>query len=259
MADAGARRHDLEIVERLGAPFEELIAFAIALIFQLDIFLECLRRAEFVDHHRMVDHKMHRHLRIDLFRITAQLRHRIAHRRQIDHARHAGEILHQHARRTILDFAIGTRVLLPIDDRLHIIARDGGAVLETQHVLQQHLHRKGQAADVAIFFRRHVQRVIVVGFPAGLEGFAGVKRVLADRGHCGPFGDAPEDTGWTRGAVGVRCARDSKGRTSGEALVSGIVRPCAPGLLRTHSMGSAPHETRISNNFFKTLHQLRSA
>ena len=42
MADAGARWHHLEIVERLAAPFEELVALAVALIFELDVLAEGL-------------------------------------------------------------------------------------------------------------------------------------------------------------------------------------------------------------------------
>ena len=40
MADAGAGRHDAEIVEGALAPFQEAIALAIALIFEIDIVLE---------------------------------------------------------------------------------------------------------------------------------------------------------------------------------------------------------------------------
>src|SRR3546814_12416256 len=63
MADAGAGGHDLEIVERLRAPFEELVALHVALIFERDVILERLGGAEFVDHHRVIDDEMDGHLR----------------------------------------------------------------------------------------------------------------------------------------------------------------------------------------------------
>ena len=72
VADAGAGRHDLEIVERRRAPFEELVALGIALIFKLDILLERARRPEFVDHHAMIDDQVDRHLRIDLLGVAAE-------------------------------------------------------------------------------------------------------------------------------------------------------------------------------------------
>src|SRR3546814_10562870 len=54
MADAGAGGHDLEIVERLRAPFEELVALHVALIFERDVILERFGGAEFVDHPREI-------------------------------------------------------------------------------------------------------------------------------------------------------------------------------------------------------------
>ena len=105
MADAGARRHDAEIVERALAPFQEAIALAIALIFELDVLLEGFRRAEIVDDDGMIDDEIDRHERIDLLRIAAELGHRVAHRGQIDDGGNAGEILHEHARRPKGDLA----------------------------------------------------------------------------------------------------------------------------------------------------------
>ena len=99
VADAGARRHDLEVVERLAAPLEELVALAVALIFELDVLPERLRSAELVDHHAVVDDEVHRDQRIDLLRVAAELPHRVAHRGEVDDRRNAGEVLHQHARR----------------------------------------------------------------------------------------------------------------------------------------------------------------
>lgn len=178
---------DLEIVERLRSPFEEFITLIVALIFQLDIVLERLGRAEFVDHDRVVDDEMDRDKRVDLGRVAAKLGDCVAHRRQVDHARHTGEILHQHARGAILDFAVGAALLLPVDDRLDIVGGDGLAILETQHVLEQDLHREGKPRDVAIFRRRGGERIIVVGRAVHVERGAGGECVLADGGHVAEY------------------------------------------------------------------------
>ena len=106
MADAGAGRHDAEIVEGARPPAQERVALAVPLIFELDIDLEGVVRAESVDHHRMVDDEIDRRQRIDLLRVAAELRHRVAHRGEIDHGGHAGEVLHQHARRPERDLAV---------------------------------------------------------------------------------------------------------------------------------------------------------
>ena len=148
VADAGAGRHHAEIAERLLAPFQEFVALLVALVFELDVAGERQRRAELVDDHRMVDDEVDRNQRVDLLRIAAERGHGIAHRREIDHRRHAGEILHQHAGRTIGDLDAG-RALVgePAGDRLDALPGDRAAVLVAQQVFQQHLHRIGQLRD----------------------------------------------------------------------------------------------------------------
>ena len=108
MADAGAGRHDAEIVERALRPFQELVAFLVLPVFLFDVLLERLVVAEERHRHRMVDDQIDRHLRIDLLRIAAELLHGVAHGGEIDHRRHAGEILHQHARRAEREFRVRT-------------------------------------------------------------------------------------------------------------------------------------------------------
>ena len=66
VADAGARRHDAEIVEALGAPAQERVALGVAVILELDIAGERGAGAERIDLDRMVDHQVHRHQRVDL-------------------------------------------------------------------------------------------------------------------------------------------------------------------------------------------------
>src|SRR3546814_5620651 len=58
VADAGAGGYRLEIVEALRPPFQKVIAFAIAVIFDLDILLERLGVAELVDNHPMVEDRV---------------------------------------------------------------------------------------------------------------------------------------------------------------------------------------------------------
>ena len=101
MADAGAGRHNAEVLKRLLAPFQEHIAFHVALVFQIDVHLKGAGVAEFVDHHRMVDDQIDRVQGVDLLRIATQRLDPIAHRRQVDDGGDAGEILHQHAGRAI--------------------------------------------------------------------------------------------------------------------------------------------------------------
>ena len=184
MADAGAGGDDLEIVEALAAPFQEVIALHVALIFQLDVILERLGRAEFVDHDRVVDDEVDGDLRIDLRRVRAERVHRVAHRGEIDHAGNAGEILHQHARGAILDLALRrARVVLPVDDRLGILRADGHAVFEAEHVFQQHLHAERQTADIAQLLGRFGKAEIGVALATHGKRVTRPEAVLTDGCH----------------------------------------------------------------------------
>ena len=113
MADAGAGRHHGEIRERLLAPFQEFVALLVLLVFLDHVLAERLVVAEEVHDHGMIDHEIDRHQRIDLLGIAAELLHRVAHRGEIDHRRNAGEILHQHPRRTECDFMLERALLQP--------------------------------------------------------------------------------------------------------------------------------------------------
>ncbi len=190
MADAGARRHGGEILEALGAPLEEVVPLRIAGVFEFHVGFHRLGMAEFVDHHRVVDDEVHRNLRVDLLRVAAQRLNRVAHRGEVDHAGHAGEVLQEHARGAVLDFAAGHRIVDPVRDFLRIVDRDRvPAVFEAQHVLQQHLEAEGQTGNIAQLLRRLGERVVGVILAFDGESAAGTESVLADLGHSvgGPF------------------------------------------------------------------------
>ena len=147
VADAGAGRHHAEIVEGARPPAQERVALAVALIFLVDIDLEGLVRAERVDHHRMVDDEIDRSERIDLLRVAAERCHRVAHGGEIDHGGHAGEVLHQHARRAEGDLAVALALLEPERHAANVVGGDGASILVAQQILEQHLEREGQIAD----------------------------------------------------------------------------------------------------------------
>ena len=183
MADAGAGRHDAEIVERLLAPAQEGVALAVALELDIDVLLLAIRRAGEVHHHRVVDHQVDRDQRIDLLRVAAEPGDAVAHRRQIDHAGHAGEILHQDAGGLERHFLGGRRLLQPADDGFGVIDLVATAVLEPQHVLQQHLQADRQARDVAQRLGRLRQGEIGVFLPLDGQCLACLESVVPDRGH----------------------------------------------------------------------------
>ena len=193
VADAGAGRHDAEIAEGLLAPFQEVVALLVALIFELDVAGEGHRRAELVDDDRMVDDEVDRHQRVDLLRVAAERGHGVAHRGEVDHRRHAGEVLHQHAGRAVGDLDAGLALVgQPAGDGLDVVLGDRAAVLVAQQVLEQHLHRIGQLGDAGQAVLLGLDEVVIDVFRAAhLEGAAAIEAVERFghvRSHPGLFG-----------------------------------------------------------------------
>ncbi len=186
MADAGAGRHDAEIIEGAGAPAQELVALLVARIFHLDIRSERHAVAEGVHHHRMVDDQIDRHQRVDLGRIAAHGLHCVAHRGQIDHGRNAGKVLHQHARRAEGDLALGFMFGEPGGHGLDVGGLDRLAVLEAQQVLQQHLQREGQARNPqqTVLFRFRQTEIFIV-LALHIQGAAAIEAVGGGYGQGG--------------------------------------------------------------------------
>ena len=145
--DAGARRDDLEVLERGLAPAQELVALAVALVLDLDVALEGLGGAEDLGDHGVVDDHLGGRERVDLGRVATELGRGLAQGGQVDDAGHAGEVLHDHARRRVLDLLVGLGGLVPARQGLDVVGGDVRAVLGAQEVLQQHLQREGQRRE----------------------------------------------------------------------------------------------------------------
>src|SRR5690606_13625175 len=141
--------------------------------------------------------------------------HRVAHRGKVDHAGHAGEVLQHHARGHEGDFDVRVGLGVPVGDGLDVPGQHGDAVLVPEQVLQQDLHREGQARDIEALAELR-QAGVGQGLAADLEGGVGGERVghggtpLADgcgvcgrvyAGHCHRLATAA-DLGRTVCAVG---------------------------------------------------------
>jgi hypothetical protein len=105
MHDARARGHHAEAVERALRPAQQHVPLAVALELFLDIQEEGVLRAEVVHLHGVVDHKVGGHDGVDTLGVFAALLHRVAHRHEVYDARHAREVLQDHAGGHQRDFA----------------------------------------------------------------------------------------------------------------------------------------------------------
>ena len=141
MHDAGARGHHLEVVEGRLAPAQELVALAVALVFEVGVELERVAAAEHVDDDGVVDDHLGGRERVDGRRVAAELGDGLAHRREVNDARHAGEVLHDHARGRELNLGVGLGVGVPLGERAHVVGGDVGAVFGAQQRLGEDLQR----------------------------------------------------------------------------------------------------------------------
>src|SRR5262249_2677337 len=109
-------------------------------------------------------------------------RHGVTHGGKIDHRGHAGEVLHQNARRPERDLTFGGLGLEPLRGSLKILLGDAASVLVPQQILEQHLHRERQSRNslqsVLLGGRQTKERISLA---ANLERLAATKTV--ERSH----------------------------------------------------------------------------
>ena len=161
MHDAGVRRHDAEISERVLPPAQELVAFLVALKLDRGVLCERLRRSVLVDLHRMIDDEFGRRQRIDFVGLTTELDDGVPHGREVDDRRHTREVLHHDATGRERDFLTRRRLRIPVRERGDVVGRHVDGVGVTQQVLQQDLQREGQAVDVSVGHRVQGKNLVV--------------------------------------------------------------------------------------------------
>ena len=166
--DAGSRRHHAEVAEGLLAPTQELVAFAVALVFDVHVLFDRVGHAVLVDLHGMVDDHVGLDLRVDDLRISAKLLDGVTHGGEVDDARHAGEVLHDHAGRGELDLVARLCGRIPIQQGLDMIIRDVGAIDVAHQVLNKNLQRIREMID-ARQIRDTVKVVILAAHLQGVE------------------------------------------------------------------------------------------
>ncbi len=127
-----------------------------------------------VDHHRVVDDEVHRHLRVDGFGRGTELGGRIAHGGEVHHGGHTGEVLHQHTGRAVGDLVLGRALVIqPGGHGLDVFLLHRIAVFKAQEVLKEHLQRGRQFRHIAeAVFGGLGEGVVCIGLVAdGKSGF----------------------------------------------------------------------------------------
>ena len=131
--NADARGNNLKSIERLHAPFQELVALAVTREFELHIEIERVLVAIAIDLHRVVYNQVNRHQRLYHLGIPAHFLRHAAHCSKIRQQRHAGKILQHNTRHHEGDF-IGARCgRQPVSELLDVLFSHFLAVHVTQH------------------------------------------------------------------------------------------------------------------------------
>ena len=160
MNNSRVRRNDTEVVQSLLAPLQELISLLVTL--KLKVAVDQKRRFRTVSIHlnRVVDNQLYWLQRVDLRRIAAQSRHRIAHRRKVYDARNACKVLQNNPRRSKADLLRWLRLRVPSRQSLDVRLENRLVVLKPQQVLQKHLLRVRQPRDVKPLRLQRFQRIV---------------------------------------------------------------------------------------------------
>ena len=149
MHDAGVGRDDLEVVEGVLPPPQELVPLAVALELDPGVEIGGVGPSVEVHLHAVVDHELGGGVGVDPARLPPERPHRIAHRGEVHDGGHAREVLEEHPRRGEHDLGrrLGGRV--PVREGLDVGPRDVHAVLVPAKVLEQDLERVRKAREIA--------------------------------------------------------------------------------------------------------------
>ncbi|MCY1558347.1 hypothetical protein D9M68_952710 [compost metagenome] len=113
-----------------------------------------------VDLHRVVDHQVDRHQRLDLLGVLAHLLGHVAHRGQVGQQRHPGEVLQHHAGHDERDLVDTLGIRLPAGELPDVFLGNFLAVAVAQHGFQHDADRYRQAPDVQVQFLRQLRQGI---------------------------------------------------------------------------------------------------
>ena len=153
MADAHAGRDGGEVVEGGLAPFEEGIAFAVALEFERGVHVVGVDGAELVDLDRVVDDELGGLQRVDLFGVAAEGAHGVAHGGEVDDGGDAGEVLHEDAGGHVGDLAGGFGGGVPLGEELDVVGGDGASVFVAEEIFEQDAEREREFGEVVLLER----------------------------------------------------------------------------------------------------------
>lgn len=160
MDDTRARRHDLEVVESLGAPLEELEAFAVTSELETLVCFTGIANARGINLNGVINDEINWAERVDLAGVTTETLHGITHGSEIDYSGYTSEILEDDTGGAEGNLGIVLRGLLPVEDGLNVVLLDAEVVAVTDGTLEEHADRVREGGDARVAEGREI--VVIV-------------------------------------------------------------------------------------------------
>ncbi len=148
VADADARRNDLERLEGLHAPFHQGVALAVARELDLHIAAHRVGTAGDVGLDGMIDDKVNGNQRLDAPRIVATRLGLAAHGGEVGQQRNSGEVLEQHPGNGKRNLLVPDAIGRPASQGVDVAAQDLCLVAMAQRRFQEQPDDIGQPRDV---------------------------------------------------------------------------------------------------------------
>src|SRR5699024_8690744 len=102
------------------APAQELVTLAVAFVFDFNVTLDGVRGTEVVDLNRVVDDEFCGCQWVDQFWVTTKVYDGFTHGGQVNDTGNAGEVLHQNAGRSELNFGVWLSGRIPVGQGLDL-------------------------------------------------------------------------------------------------------------------------------------------
>ena len=168
-------RDGLEIGQRLLAPLEERVALHVTVVFNVEVHVKRIAvSAGNIDLNRVVNHQIHRDLRVDFLGVAAHFHHGVSKSCQVHHGRHAGEVLKDDSGRAEGDLAT-LAVGCPCGDLANVLLGDEEPVISTQSAFEENADGVGEVSRGNAVGIKGVKCEVIAANAEGLSCVKGVQ------------------------------------------------------------------------------------
>jgi hypothetical protein len=150
MDDTGAGRHNLEVVEGLGAPLKELESLAVALELEALVLVASIASAGSIDLNGVIDDEVDGAERVDLAGVTTETLHGVTHSSEVNNSGHTSEVLEDDASGAEWNLTVVLRGLGPVEDRLNVLLLHAEVVAVANSALKEDADGVRQARDARV-------------------------------------------------------------------------------------------------------------